>query len=67
MAKQKQDPNKIISSGKAAREFAYTKGNISLSFTLRIDKADNQHELRTFLELLKRATLDVGEQISSLQ
>lgn len=42
------------------REFAYTKDDVSLKFTLRVD---NPKELRIFKELMQKAIEDIDEEL----
>ncbi len=54
--------NQITSDSKTNKNFNYTKGKVSLSFTLRIDI---KNELKDFLELLKVATEEVEEELKN--
>ncbi len=45
-----------------SRNFNYTKGNVRLNFTLRIDI---KQELKDFKECLEQALKDVNEELNS--
>lgn len=45
------------------KEFTYVVGNIRLNFTLRTDV---KSELKSFLELLERATKDLTEEVEKV-
>lgn len=46
------------------KEFSYSKGNLSLNFTLSME---NSSGLRTFLALLNEAQADVEKAISEMK
>jgi hypothetical protein len=52
--------NYIKSTISTSKKFDYKKGDISLGFSLNVDKKD---ELKGFLELLKNAVEDVEKEI----
>lgn len=54
----------IVSTQIARKEFAFSKDNVNLSFTLRVD---NTSELRTFSALLDAAKQAVELEISNLK
>lgn len=50
----------IQNNSTTSKNFSYTKGNTSLSFTLR---TDIKQDLKDFAELLKVAILEVNKEI----
>jgi hypothetical protein len=50
----------LVSNSSTNRNFSYSKGKVSLAFTLRTDIKD---ELKIFKELLEVAILEVKEEI----
>lgn len=57
MANQKKN-QQVVSTGKLNRDFSYSKGDVHLNFTLRVDI---KTQLRDFLEILKTAVIEVEE------
>jgi uncharacterized protein YdgA (DUF945 family) len=57
----KQNKENVISNSVTNRTFDYSKGGISLNFTLRIDI---KKDLNSFLELLKVAIVEVEAEIN---
>lgn len=49
-------------TGQRSRVFSYSKGDVSLTFTLR---TDINIQLKDFLELLESAVVDVKEELES--
>lgn len=54
----------IVKTHVQKKDFSYTKGNVQLSFTLRVD---NSSELRPFRDLLAEALKDVDEVVATLK
>lgn len=52
--------NQVKTDNKTTKNFSYTKGKVSLNFTLRIDI---KNELKDFLELLKVAQKEVESEL----
>ena len=52
--------SQIKKENKTTKNFNYTKGKVSLSFSLRIDI---KNELKDFLELLKVAQKEIEEEL----
>ena len=52
--------NQVKTDNKTTKNFAYSKGKVSLSFSLRIDI---KNELKDFLELLKVAQKEIEEEL----
>lgn len=50
----------VKSDNKVSKQFSYSKGNVALNFTLRIDI---KNELKDFLECLKVAQKEVEEEL----
>lgn len=48
--------NQVKTDNKTTKNFSYSKGKVSLSFTLRLDV---KNELKDFLELLKVAQKEI--------
>lgn len=53
---------RVQENHKTMKEFEYTKGNITLKFSLR---TDTKNELNDFKELLSKAVIDVDKEIHS--
>ena len=58
MANKKQ----LISTNKEQKTWSLQKGDISLSFTLRVDIKE---DMKTFIELLESATESVKEELKT--
>lgn len=54
----------VVSESVTRKEFKYSKGGVSLNFSLRVD---NSSELRPFRELLEKALVDVINQVSEMK
>lgn len=52
--------NQVKSDNTTTKKFSYSKGKVSLNFTLRIDI---KNELKDFLELLKVAQKEVESEL----
>jgi hypothetical protein len=52
--------SQVKTDNKTTKNFSYSKGKVSLTFTLRIDV---KNELKDFLELLKVAQKEVEEEL----
>jgi hypothetical protein len=58
----KKNQNAITANSQITRSWQYSRGNVSLNFSLRIDEAK---DLQDFLELLRTAAASVEEQLSA--
>jgi hypothetical protein len=50
----------VVTDNKTNKSFKYTKGDVTLSFTLRVDI---KTELKDFLECLKVATAEIENEL----
>lgn len=53
-------PKSVKINNTTTKAFSYSKGNVSLNFTLR---TDIKGDLKDFADILKVATLEVDEEI----
>ena len=57
-------PSILIKSVTEKKDFSYSKGDVNLNFTLRVD---NSSQLRPFLDILNEAKKDIEELLKGMK